>query len=279
MAHLKHAFQALINRRLRIRDESRRLSQLARLPIAAAALQSITREKLADLLDCPETHREWARVEPGLTAACPIEDLMTDGVNPGDRRALWYLVKGLGARSVLEVGTNVGASTFYIAAALKSLDGEPDARLVTIDIEDVNNENTGEWKKRALTSSPEDMIRAIDSQHIVTFVNDSSLHYLDSCAQHFDLVFLDGDHSATTVYQEISHAVRVLNKDGVILLHDYFPKNRPLWKEDPPRVGPYLGLSRARNENPQIGVLPLHELPWPTKPGTRKTTLALVTRC
>jgi predicted O-methyltransferase YrrM len=248
------------------------------LPIEVARLQSMTRPQLGDLLNCPETHREWTRAETGLKAACPIEDLITAGVNPGDRRALWYLVKGFGARTVLEVGTNVGASTFYIAAALNSLGGVSKARLVTIDIEDVNNEN-GEWKQRALTSSPADMIRAIDSHDVVTFVNDSSLHYLDGCTERFDLIFLDGDHSAATVYQEISKAMRVLNKNGVILLHDYFPKNRALWKGNPPTVGPYLGLSRARKENPQVCVLPLHELPWPTKLGTRKTTLALVTRC
>jgi predicted O-methyltransferase YrrM len=34
----------------------------------------------------------------------------------------------------------------------------------------------------------------------VTFVTNSSLTYLDECDESFDLIFLDGDHSAAMVY-------------------------------------------------------------------------------
>jgi len=56
-----------------------------------------------------------------------------------------------------------------------------------------------------------------------------SLDYLAGCAQTFDFIFLDGDHAARTVYQEVPAALRLLNSGGVILLHDYFPNLRPLW--------------------------------------------------
>ena len=36
----------------------------------------------------------------------------------------------------------------------------------------------------------------------VTFVTNSSLTYLDECDESFDLIFLDGDHSAAMVYQD-----------------------------------------------------------------------------
>lgn len=278
MTHLKAALAELINRRRSIRDQSRQLKEIARLPIEADALRCVTRTELSDRLDCAQTHGEWSQRETDLLAGCPIEDLITDGVNPGDRRALWYLVKSFGARSVLEVGTNVGASTFHLAAALKSSAGNDDAHLVTVDIEDVNHEETGVWKSRGLLSSPEEMIRKIGARKLVTFVHDTSLRYLEDCSETFDLVFLDGDHTAANVYQEISLCLKLLNRDGIILLHDYFPRNRPLWKGNFPRVGPYLALSRVRKENPRITVLPFNELPWPTKLGTKKTTLALVTR-
>ena len=278
MTYLKAALAELINRRRRIRDETRKLKEISRLPIEPDALRCVTRRELADRLDCAETHGEWSQAETGLQSACQIEDLKTDGVNPGDRRALWYLVKSFGARSVLEIGTNVGASTFYLATALKSSAGADNARLVTVDIEDVNHEATGEWKRRGLLSSPREMIRKIGGREFVTFVHKTSLQYLDGCSETFDVIFLDGDHTAATVYQEVSLSLKLLNHDGIILLHDYFPRNRPLWKGNLPRVGPYVALSRVRKENPQISVLPLNELPWPTKLGTQKTTLALVTR-
>jgi len=52
-----------------------------------------------------------------------ISDLFGDndrfgGINHGDRRALYYLIRALRPRSVLEVGTHIGASTLYIARAL-----------------------------------------------------------------------------------------------------------------------------------------------------------------
>lgn len=278
MSYLRDALIEILNRRRRIRAESRQLRGIPRLPIHSESLRPVTTKALAATLDCAATHEEWSQTEQLLHEACQIEDLKTDGVNPGDRRALWYLVKGFVPRSVLEVGTNVGASTFYLAAALKTFAGKDSQSLVTVDIEDVNNEVSGEWKKRGLANSPSGLIRSIGCGDLVTFVNASSLAYLEGCRRSFDLVFLDGDHTASTVYQEISLVLDLLNKDGVILLHDYFPKNRPLWNGNLPRVGPYIALRRVRKENTRIKVIPLGELPWPTKLGTHRTTLALVTR-
>jgi len=271
-------FDEFINRRRRIRAETRQLREIPRLLIQLESLRSLTPDDLAATLDCAATHREWSHAESYLNDVCQIEDRKTFGVNPGDRRALWYLVKGFAARSVLEIGTHVGASTVYIAAALKTFDGADSPRLVTVDIEDVNDEVSGEWRKRGLANSPREMIRTAGCRDLVTFVRNSSLQYLAGCTDCFDLVFLDGENTAANVYQEMSLASKVLNKDGLILLHDYFPKNRALWTGNSPRVGPYIALSRVRKEDPQIKVTPLGELPWPTKLGTRKTTLALVTR-
>ena len=266
-----------INRHRRIRAESRQLREIPHSPVQLESLRPVTPPDLAAILVSPATHAEWSQTESYLNDVCQIGDRKNFGVNPGDRRALWYLVKGFGARSVLEIGTHVGASTFYLAAALKTLNGEGAPRLVTVDIGDVNDAVSGDWKKCGLANSPRDRIREIGCESLVTFVKNSSLQYLANCKDRFDLVFLDGENTAANVYQEVSLASTVL-KNGLVLLHDYFPRNRPLWPTNFPRVGPYLALSRVRKENPQLKVLPLGELPWPTKLGTSKTTLALVTR-
>lgn len=56
-----------------------------------------------------------------------------DAVCPGGWRGLYYLTRRRQAQAVLEIGTNVGASTLYLAVALKG--GPPTGRplpLVTV---------------------------------------------------------------------------------------------------------------------------------------------------
>jgi hypothetical protein len=122
------------------------------------------------------------------------------------------------------------------------------------------------------------MARALNCEDVVTFVTENSLTFFDRCEDKFDFVFLDGDHSAATVYQELPRALKILNQNGVILLHDYFPNNRPLWNNGSLIAGPYLGTRRLQNEGLPIKIVPLGALPWPTKLGSRVTSLAIVTR-
>ena len=74
-------------------------------------------------------------------------------MNPGNRRALFYLVKALKPTSVLEIGTHVGASTAHIAAALA-----PGSTLITVDINDANNGPKAYWRAFGLQRSPRQML-------------------------------------------------------------------------------------------------------------------------
>ena len=278
---MKDKIKKFLQRRRQIMRETLTLKRIPALPCKSESLRSLTDKDLAEILDCIETRQEWTQTEEDLIQACQIEDGKTGGVNPGDRRAVWYLIKGFGATSVLEIGTHVGASTLHIAAALQSMaqrDSSIRPHLVTVDIEDVNSEVSGPWKTYGLMASPRDMIQAIRCGDHVSFITEKSLTYFDRCKDRFDFIFLDGDHSATTVYQEIPRALNVLKKDGVILLHDYFPKNRPLWVNGSLVPGPYIAITRLRREGTRIKVIPLGNLPWQTKLGSSKTSLALVTR-
>jgi predicted O-methyltransferase YrrM len=278
---MRDRIKRFFERRRQIESQTRSLEQIPALTCNANPLRTLTNKDLAKIFNCPETQQEWTQSEVSLKRACQIEDGKTDGVNPGDRRAVWYLIKGLRATSVLEIGTNVGASTVHIASALQSTGGQDSSispRLVTVDVQDVNSDVSGVWKERGLTASPREMIQAIGCDDFVSFVTEKSLTYFDRCKDGFDFIFLDGDHSAVTVYQEIPRALNVLKKDGVILLHDYFPRNRPIWVNGSLVAGPYIGTSRLRREGVPIKVVPLGELPWPTKLGSRTTSLALVTR-
>jgi len=80
----------------------------------------------------------------------------------------------------------------------------------------------------------------------------------------------------TRVYREIPVALRLLNPGGVILLHDYFPDVKPLWSNGVVIRGPFAATERLKAEGARIEVLPLSELPWPTKLGSSVTSLALL---
>ena len=206
--------------------------------------------------------------------------MKTGGVNPGDRRALYYFVRALDLKHVLEIGTNVGASTIHIAAAMKVnllADEKPnDHSLVTVDIVDVNDAPDAFWRLGGLARSPRDTIEAMGMVEHVTFVTNSSLTYLDACDESFDLIFLDGDHSAAMVYQEVPRALRRLRESGLLLLHDFFPDNRPLWSDRAVVPGPLLAVKRLVREQANVSVIPLGALPWPTKLHSNVTSLAVL---
>jgi predicted O-methyltransferase YrrM len=140
----------------------------------------------------PHISNKWKSVERELTEVIQIEDLKTPGVNPGDRRALFYIVTELHPRRVLEVGTNVGASTGHIAIAMRDF-GQA---LVTVDLADVNDKPDSYWRNFDLRRSPRDNIAKIGMADKVTFVTADSVHYMREEKSRFDLIFLDGDHTA-----------------------------------------------------------------------------------
>jgi predicted O-methyltransferase YrrM len=253
------------------------LGRLSVTPVKTGALAGeISQARLHEILASAGIAGEWNAVEPELRALA-ITD-RAGGVNPGDRRAIFHLLRGLRARSVLEVGTHIGASTVHGVAALRLTRGEgpADVSLTTVDISDVNDPVGRPWVKHGSTYAPREMVARMGAETWVSFVTSPSLHFLSTCTQRFDLVFLDGDHAAKTVYREIPAALRVLRPGGVILLHDYFPRAAPLWSNGVVLPGPWLATERLRVEGAPVRILPLGELPWPTKLNSSVTSLALL---
>jgi predicted O-methyltransferase YrrM len=199
----------------------------------------------------------------------------TGGVNPGDRRAIYYLIAKFKPKDVLEIGTHIGASTTCIASALASVDENKFSKITTVDVRDVNSFENKPWINFGMKQSPKEMINALGFNNNVDFIVDTSLNFSKNCSKKFDFIFLDGDHSAKTVYSEISIALKLLRNNGIILLHDFFPKGQPLWSDRKVGKGPYLAVERIKNEGIRTKALPLGKLPWPTKLGSNITSLAL----
>jgi predicted O-methyltransferase YrrM len=232
---------------------------------------------LSALLSSDLRASEWNEAEATLASFGISES--AGGVNPGDRRALFCLLRGLGAASVLEIGTHVGSSTVAMVAALalgSRLGERLSPRLVTVDIVDVNDERTAPWVQLGSTHSPRQMIAGMGAEGWVRFVNAPSLEFLHGNSELFDVVFLDGSHAAKAVYREIAAALGSLEAGGFIVLHDFFPGGMPLWSNGIVIPGPWLAVERLLSEGAPIDVLPLADLPWKTKQGSRMSSLALL---
>jgi predicted O-methyltransferase YrrM len=258
-----------------VQNESRDLYALETVVYDNANLVELGQIKnsLETILSDPEYAEEWNEVER-KTAQFDLQD-GNGSVNPGDRRTLYYLARALKPLSLLEIGTHLGGSTVHLALAQqKSGVGE----LVTVDARDVNDAEEQPWKRFGSSFAPREMLEKIDCNRGVRFVAETSTNFLSTQAETYDLIFIDGDHSAAITYQDILNSLGHLRKSGYILLHDYFPNMEPLWSDGNIIPGPALAVERLIREDSSFDVQPLGALPWPTKLGSNVTSLALLGR-
>jgi predicted O-methyltransferase YrrM len=243
---------------------------------AARTMGSPTGLDLHALFTSPRVERDWqaasARIETlGLTPEA--------GMNPGDRRALYYLMRLLRPARVLEIGTQAGASAVHLAAGLADAHASSAGRrLLTVDVKDVNAVDNAAWRSFRLPQSPADAMRRLGFESLVEFRMGRSLDMLHESGESYELIFLDGDHRLKTVAAEIPLAMHRLEPGGFILLHDFFPDLHPLWPDGKVIDGPQRAVRGLQRAGWPLAVQPLGELPWPTKLGTSKTSLALLGR-
>lgn len=240
--------------------DSAKLVPSSRIDIAAIMNDRAIGEAFA------EDHAPLARIYGGHD--------ITVSANPGDRRALYHLIAHLKPRRILEIGTHVGASTLFMASAIRRF--VKSGSLTTVDIVDVNGPK-GAWRSLRLPFPPIGCLSRLGLDGIVRFVNQPALDALKGGSQ-YDFVFIDGDHSPTAVYREISASLSNLNPNGVILLHDFYPGGNPFTPGGDTALGPSMAADRIGAEVEDMAFLPLGNLPWKTKAGGNTTSLALVAR-
>ena len=200
-------------------------------------------------------------------------------INPGDRCAIYSLMRRFRPRRVLEIGTHVGGSTAYIAKALST--EQPRSRLprlVTVDVEDVNDHEVRMWEQCGAQASPRDVLAKLGCSHIVEFVVSTSIEFLERTTGRYDFIFLDGSHEADMIYREIVGSLRKLTPGGCILLHDFFPNGKRLWRNGEAVPGPFLAVRRLRSDGAGVNAIPLGALPWKTKLGSNLTSLAMLVK-
>ena len=117
-----------------IRKAKRSLGRLQKLKCNADQLRLVGDVDVKDIFSSDRIGTNWKDSEDRL-GVFAIPDL-TGGVNPGDRRAIYYVVSKFKPSSVLEIGTHIGASTLHIAEALLVEQKKESSRadFVTVDI-------------------------------------------------------------------------------------------------------------------------------------------------
>ncbi|KWV59456.1 hypothetical protein AS156_30945 [Bradyrhizobium macuxiense] len=257
---------------------ARERQRLARLPIkqfAAEPLLQISRSEIDAAFHDQAITEAWRRDLAQISSVMPYEDIY-GGVCPGERRAIYHLIAFFKPHRLLEIGTHIGASTLMIAQSLAS-HCAPNSQLITGDILDVNDPQQGAFNTLG-TPAPVDGLRRLGLQDRVRFEVKPALQLMAGLNQKMDLIFLDGDHSAKAVYEELSAALDLLAPNGVILLHDFYPDGKPIYPKGMIVPGPFLAAKRVQSEAPNLNVMPLGALPWETKQGVQRTSLALVAK-
>ena len=131
-----------------------------------------------------------------------ILDIVTvDGVGVDDLKILCsYAAK---SKEILETGTRYGRTTVNLAKFCPT-----DGRVVSIDLNQSDAHKT-------LATMPDDIKKK------VTLIQHDTNSFDFSTIGRFDLVFIDGDHSADGANSDTLNAVKVLKPGGVIIWHDF----------------------------------------------------------
>lgn len=269
--------QQLKNKFREVRDSN----NLKKLPVVQMVLDNLISSSDIEPLDQIFNNKtyidKWNAISNELESLQLPEN--TGGVNIGDQRALVNLIWHFKPKRILEIGTHIGCSTVHIAIALREVGINADTAIIdTVDIRDVNDPIEKPWMEYNSGESPANNIKKLGLDGIVNFITQPSVDFLSTSKERYDFIFLDGSHEAEMVYKELPLALKLLNKNGVILLHDYFPDKKPLWNNNVVIFGPYLACSRFKNESNNFYVNALGQLPWPTKVNSNITSLALFTK-
>jgi predicted O-methyltransferase YrrM len=141
------------------------------------------------------------------------EGLPDIAVSPIEGKILHLLLRAVGARRVLEVGTLGGYSTAWMARALPA-----GGRLITIEADPRH----AAVARRALA------LAGVGDR--VDVVEGRALDVLPGLAPGFDAVFLDADKEPLEQY--FHHAMRLLRRGGWLLCDNTFLHGRVLEEQD-----------------------------------------------
>lgn len=118
-------------------------------------------------------------------------------------------------KSILEIGTFDGQTALILATLF------PDAKILTIDLQDDSNEFTNMYNRQDCSGQfTEQRNKTLSKSPNIEFQDMNSLNLCRFDDARFDLVWVDGAHGYPVVAVDIANALRLSGKNGLILVDD-----------------------------------------------------------
>ena len=141
------------------------------------------------------------------------------GVNISDQKLFFFIISYFKPKNILEIGTHLGNSLNSLAGSLKS-NKLFNSTIDTVDIYDVNKSN--KYIKFKEKNSPIRLLQKNNISNLVNFYKDGSDAFFKKNNKKYDLIFIDGNHTIDQAFKDIANAFNCLNKNGIIIIHDYY---------------------------------------------------------
>jgi predicted O-methyltransferase YrrM len=149
--------------------------------------------------------------EPGAANRSPIKAHAQTGVRPRGGILLRRLVDGLGAESVLELGTNTGFSGMYFLSAARQ------PRLTTVE---------GSAELCRIAEKNLGRVADVARFRVMNCLFDQALDELEHAGERFSCAFIDGQHEQAATLRYAARVVKLLEPGGAVIFDDIY------WSKD-----------------------------------------------
>jgi len=147
------------------------------------------------------------------------QNIFTEGLSTqmADLKIIRSLCKHFKTKNVLELGVRYGHTAKFILDQCSTIE-----KYIGVDV----NQNFHTKKQSQQTEVPlqTGIMALFDNRfQAITLENGTSdiLNNLNIFGCLFDLIFIDADHSFSGVERDTNISIKLLNKNGVIIWHDY----------------------------------------------------------
>jgi len=149
--------------------------------------------------------------------AVNLHGLPTSYMNPGELAVLAALVNSVGARGVMEIGCNSGRTAALLLRECKTIE-----HYLGVDVLP-GYEFTSKVQAKEVPHDP-GIYASGDERFTLWLSAHGAWDIYPDSNMHFDVVFIDGDHSEKAVLHDTDLARAVTRKGGLIIWHDYHDK-------------------------------------------------------
>lgn len=140
-----------------------------------------------------------------------IEVPKDDSASEGEKMLLYWLIRELKPKVVVETGTHKGLATLYMAHALFDNYLNSNGSAITGHI---TTYDPFEWNQRGnFAKFPE----------LLPYITYKQLPGKDMTEEQIDFVFIDGFHGFKDVFDEIRVLLPRLTKNATVVFHDCWP--------------------------------------------------------